>query len=161
MNAHRDDSLSRRTGEGRGEGTAWSSLEKQILSEFRRHFRSEFLNRVDDTVLFMPLTLADIKKIVDPQLVLLRARLSDRHITLDLTDAAKEHIACEGYDPVCGARPLKRFLQRALETPLSRQFISGEVTDHSRMAVDFKRGELVFETKTVKKSANASHSSKN
>jgi ATP-dependent Clp protease ATP-binding subunit ClpB len=80
-----------------------------------------------------------------------RARLADRHITLDLTDAAKEHIAREGYDPVYGARPLKRFLQRALETPPSRQLISGEVTDHSRSTVDFKKGGLVFATKAGKR----------
>jgi len=130
---------------------SWNELEKQILTELRRHFRPEFLNRVDDTVLFKPLTLADIKKIVDLQLTLLRARLADRHITLDLTAAAKEHIAREGYDPVYGARPLKRFLQRALETPLSRQLISGEITDHTRVTLDFKKGELVFEKKVGKK----------
>lgn len=105
---------------------------------------------MDDTVLFKPRTLADIKKIVDLQHTLLRARLADCQITLDLSDAAKERIARKGYDPVYGARPLKRFLQRALETPLSRQLISGEVTDHSRVTVDFKKGELIFETKAGK-----------
>ena len=85
-----------------------------------------------------------------------RARLADRHITLDLTDAAKEHIAREGYDPVYGARPLKRFLQRALETPLSRQLISGEVRDHTRVTVEFKKGELVFATKPGKRQDSAS-----
>ena len=134
-----------------GPPDAWPELEKQVLAELRAHFRPEFLNRVDDTVLFKPLTLADIKKIVDLQLTLLRARLADRHITLDLTAAAKEHIAREGYDPVYGARPLKRFLQRALETPLSRQLISGEITDHTRVTLDFKKGELVFEKKVGKK----------
>jgi len=126
-------------------------IRKQVLAELRRHFRPEFLNRVDETVLFMPLTLADIKKIVELQLTLLRARLADRHITLDLTDAAKEHLAREGYDPVYGARPLKRFLQRALETPLSRQLISGGITDRSRVTVEFKKGGLVFESKAAKK----------
>ena len=120
------------------------------MSGAERHFRPEFLNRVDDTVLFKPLTLADIKQIVELQLTLLRTRLTDRHITLDLSDAAKEHITREGYDPVYGARPLKRFLQRALETPLSRQLISGSVTDHTRVTVEFKQGELVFETKAAK-----------
>ena len=98
-------------------------------------------------MLFKPLTLADIKKIVDLQLDLLRARLADRHIELVLSDAAKEHVAREGYDPVHGARPLKRFLQRAVETTLSRKLIAGEVPDHSRVTVDFKKSELVFETK--------------
>jgi ATP-dependent Clp protease ATP-binding subunit ClpB len=121
------------------------------MAELRRHFRPEFLNRVDDVVLFKPLTLGDIKRIVDLQLALLRARLADRHIALDLTDAAKEHIAREGYDPVYGARPLKRFLERALETPLSRKLIAGEITDHSRVTVEFKKGELVLEAKAAKK----------
>ncbi len=102
-------------------------IRKQVLAELRRHFRPEFLNRVDETVLFKPLTLADIKKIVDLQLDLLRARLADRQIELVLSDAAKEHIAREGYDPVYGARPLKRFLQRAVETTLSRKLSAGEV----------------------------------
>ena len=132
-------------------GEIQEGIRRKVMAELRTHFRPEFLNRVDDTVLFKPLTLADIKKIVELQLTLLRARLTDRHITLDLTDAAKEHIAREGYDPVYGARPLKRFLQRAIETPLSRQLISGAVTDHSRVTVDFKKGELVFETKAGKK----------
>jgi ATP-dependent Clp protease ATP-binding subunit ClpB len=132
-------------------GEIQEGIRRQVMAELRRHFRPEFLNRVDDTVLFKPLTLADIKKIVDLQLGLLRDRLADRHITLDLSDAAKEHLAREGYDPIYGARPLKRFLQRALETPLSRQLISGTVTDHSHVTVDFRKGELVFETKAGKK----------
>ncbi|MBI2924206.1 MAG: ATP-dependent chaperone ClpB [Verrucomicrobia bacterium] len=131
-----------------------NDVEAHVLAELRRHFRPEFLNRVDDTVLFKPLTLADIKKIVDLQLALLRARLADRHITLDLSDAAKEHLAREGYDPVYGARPLKRFLQRALETPLSRQLISGEVPDHARVTVEFKKGEMVFGAKEEKRRKN-------
>jgi ATP-dependent Clp protease ATP-binding subunit ClpB len=132
-------------------GEIQEGIRRNVMAELRANFRPEFLNRVDDTVLFKPLTLADIKKIVDLQLKLLRARLADRHIELDLTDAAKEHIAREGYDPVYGARPLKRFLQRAVETPLSRQLIAGEITDHSRVMVEFKKGELVFEPKTAGK----------
>ncbi len=128
-------------------GEIQEDIRRQVMAELRRHFRPEFLNRVDDTVLFKPLTLEDIKKIVDLQLALLRARLTDRHIELDSRpSAAKEHIAREGYDPVYGARPLKRFLQRAIETPLSRQLIAGEITDHSRVRVGFKKGELVFES---------------
>ena len=97
------------------------------MAEMRAHFRPEFLNRVDDTVLFKPLTLPEIKRIVELQLKLLRARLADRHIELELTEAAKEHIAREGYDPVYGARPLKRFLQRHVETPLSRKITGWRV----------------------------------
>ena len=126
-------------------------IRKQVMGELRAHFRPEFLNRVDDVVLFKPLTLADIKKIVELQLNLLRQRLMDRHIELDLSDAAKEHLARDGYDPVYGARPLKRFLQRHVETPLARKLLAGEVTDHSRVSVGFTKGELTFESKLAKK----------
>ena len=127
-------------------GEIAEAVRKKVMAELRAHFRPEFLNRVDDIVLFKPLTLAEIKKIVELQLGLLRKRLADRHIELELSDAAKEHIAREGYDPVYGARPLKRFLQRHVETPLSRRILSGEVTDHSRVTVGFTKGELSFET---------------
>ncbi|OQC66666.1 MAG: Chaperone protein ClpB [Verrucomicrobia bacterium ADurb.Bin006] len=128
-------------------GEIQEGIRREVMAELRRHFRPEFLNRIDDTVLFKPLTLEDIKKIVELQLALLRARLADRRIELDLSDAAKEHLAREGYDPVYGARPLKRFLQRAIETPLSRQIIAGSIADRSRVRVEFKKGELVFESK--------------
>ena len=131
-------------------GEIAEGIRRQVLAEMRRHFRPEFLNRVDEVVLFKPLTLADIKKIVELQLDLLRKRLAERHIELDLNDAAKEHIAREGYDPVYGARPLKRFLQRSVETPLSRKLVAGEIADGSRVTVEFKKGELVFESKPVK-----------
>ncbi|MBV9489560.1 MAG: ATP-dependent chaperone ClpB [Verrucomicrobia bacterium] len=121
-------------------------VRSRVLAELRAHFRPEFLNRVDDIVLFKPLTLGEIEQIVELQLGLLRARLAERHIELTLTDAAKQHIAREGYDPVYGARPLKRFLQRHVETPLSRKLISGQISDKSRITVDFKSGELVFES---------------
>jgi ATP-dependent Clp protease ATP-binding subunit ClpB len=132
-------------------GEIAEGIRRQVLAEMRRHFRPEFLNRVDEVVLFKPLTLADIKKIAELQLNLLRTRLADRHIELELSDAAKEHVAREGYDPVYGARPLKRFLQREVETPLSRKLIAGEISDNSRVTADFKKGELVFEAKAAKK----------
>jgi len=97
-------------------------------------------------VLFKPLTLAEIKKIVDLQLGLLRQRLTERRIELELTEAAKEYVAREGYDPVYGARPLKRFLQRHVETALSRKLLAGEISDNSRVVADFKKGELIFRT---------------
>jgi len=122
-------------------------VRKRVMNEMRSQFRPEFLNRVDDIVLFKPLTLDEIKRIVDLQLQLLRDRLADRHIDLELTEAAKEHVAREGYDPVYGARPLKRFLQRHIETPLSRKILAGEIPDSSSITVDFKNGELIFEAK--------------
>jgi ATP-dependent Clp protease ATP-binding subunit ClpB len=123
---------------------------QRVMQELRGHFRPEFLNRVDDIVLFKPLTLAEIKQIVDLLLGLLRGRLAERRIDLQLTEFAREHIAREGYDPVYGARPLKRFLQRRVETALSRRLLAGEITDHSEVTVDFKKGDLVFTAKPLK-----------
>ena len=120
-----------------------------VMGELRAHFRPEFLNRVDEIVLFRPLTLKETERIVDLQLNLLRARLAERHIELELTETAKELLATRGYDPVYGARPLKRLIQRELETKLSRLLLKGEVTDHSRVEVKAKAGELVFETKPL------------
>jgi ATP-dependent Clp protease ATP-binding subunit ClpB len=130
-------------------GEIAEGVRKKVMNELRGHFRPEFLNRVDEIVLFKPLTLGEIKKIVELLLGLLRTRLADRQIELELSDAAKEHMAREGYDPVYGARPLKRFLQRQLETALSRKLLAGDITDHSRVTVDFKNGELVFESRTI------------
>jgi ATP-dependent Clp protease ATP-binding subunit ClpB len=132
-------------------GEIAEEVRKRVMNELRAHFRPEFLNRVDEIILFKPLTLAEIKKIVELQLQLLRARLADRHIQLELSDAAKEHIAREGYDPVYGARPLKRFLQRQVETALSRKLLAGEIQDHSRVTVEFQKGALVFSSAPLKK----------
>jgi ATP-dependent Clp protease ATP-binding subunit ClpB len=135
-------------------GEIAEDVRKKVMNELRGHFRPEFLNRVDEIVLFKPLTLAEIKRIVELQLTLLRTRLADRHIELELSDAAKEHIAREGYDPVYGARPLKRFLQRQVETALSRKLLAGDITDHSRVTVELKEGELVFSATQLKKAAD-------
>jgi len=108
----------------------------------RKHFRPEFLNRVDEIVLFKPLTLEEIKMIVDLLLGQLRHRLAERRLTLNLSDAAREHIAREGYDPVYGARPLKRFLQREVETRLSRKLLSGDIPDGSALSLGYKDGNL-------------------
>jgi ATP-dependent Clp protease ATP-binding subunit ClpB len=124
-------------------------IRRKVMTELRARFRPEFLNRVDEIVLFKPLTLAEIKKIVNLQLVQIRQRLADRHIELEMTDAAREHVAREGYDPVYGARPLKRYLQRQVETALSRKLLAGDVTDNSRVVVDFKKGALAFETTPI------------
>jgi ATP-dependent Clp protease ATP-binding subunit ClpB len=106
------------------------------------------LNRVDDIVLFKPLTLGEIKQIVELLLNQLKNRLQDRGIKLTLSDAAKEHIARAGYDPVYGARPLKRYLQREVETGLSRKLLSGEITDNSNVEIGLKDGTLTFQSQT-------------
>ncbi|MDB6054566.1 MAG: ATP-dependent chaperone ClpB [Verrucomicrobiales bacterium] len=134
-------------------GEIAEDVRKKVMGELRSHFRPEFLNRVDDIVLFRTLTLGELKHIVDLLLTLLRSRLAERQIEIVLTEAARDYIAREGYDPVYGARPLKRFLQRRVETPLSRKLISGEITDGSHVTVDLKAGELVFESNVLKKAA--------
>jgi ATP-dependent Clp protease ATP-binding subunit ClpB len=116
-----------------------------VLSEMRLHFRPEFLNRVDDIVLFKALTLAEIKQIVGLLTEELKRRLSEREIEFTLSDPAKEFIAREGFDPVYGARPLKRFLQRELETRLGRALVSGDIMDGAHVLVDVKDSELVFD----------------
>jgi ATP-dependent Clp protease ATP-binding subunit ClpB len=130
-------------------------VRSKVMGELRIHFRPEFLNRVDEIVLFKPLTLSEIKRIIDLQLKLLRVRLSERHLELELTEAAKEYIAREGYDPVYGARPLKRFLQRHLETALSRQILAGTIPENSRVTVNFKKGQLTFESVPLRKEEGA------
>src|SRR5437867_2774983 len=114
----------------------------EALDEF---FRPEFLNRVDEIVVFEPLTRAQLGEIVELQFARLRARLADRGITLELTDAAKEAVAEAGWDPTYGARPLKRALQRMVENPLAVKLLEGEFADGDTVRVDARDGELVFE----------------
>ncbi len=114
-----------------------------VMRELRGHFRPEFLNRVDDIILFKSLTRSEIEKIVDLFMDDLRKRLSDRRISLNLSDDAKGYIAREGYDPVFGARPLKRFLQRELETRIGRALIGGEILEGAVLNVALEDGKLV------------------
>ncbi|MEM7052261.1 MAG: ATP-dependent chaperone ClpB [Acidobacteriota bacterium] len=116
-----------------------------VMADLRGHFRPEFLNRVDDTVLFKALTLSEIEQIVELLLGDLRRRLEDRNIGLEMTVAARAHVARSGYDPVYGARPLKRYLQRQLETKIGRALIAGEVPDGAILKVDLQDGELQVE----------------
>ncbi len=116
-----------------------------VLRELRAHFRPEFLNRVDDIVLFKPLTFDEIQQIVELLLRDLRRRLVERRIDLQLSDAAREHIARTGFDPVFGARPLKRTLQRQLETRLARALVAGQVADGASVRVDFRDGDLTID----------------
>ncbi|HTG33766.1 MAG TPA: ATP-dependent chaperone ClpB [Thermoanaerobaculia bacterium] len=115
-----------------------------VMRDLRTHFRPEFLNRVDDIVLFKPLRLDEIKKIVDLQTEDLRRRLTAHGIRLELTDAAREFVAREGFDPVYGARPLKRFLQHELESRIARSLIAGDVHDGSQLRVDMEGGQLAI-----------------
>jgi ATP-dependent Clp protease ATP-binding subunit ClpB len=129
---------------GQTEGDQYERMKEGVLDALRRHFTPEFLNRVDETIVFHSLTEEDLKKIVDIQLDRLRARLSERRITLELTEDAKAHLAHSGYDPVYGARPLKRAIQREIETPLSRLILKGEVKDNSALRVEVADDEIRF-----------------
>jgi ATP-dependent Clp protease ATP-binding subunit ClpB len=117
----------------------------QVMAELRQHFRPELLNRIDDTVMFKPLQVREIHQIVDLLLGSLRGRLSERRITVEVSDEAKAFLADHGYDPIYGARPLKRFLQRELETRIGRKLIQGDVPDGSAVAVGVDGGELSVE----------------
>jgi ATP-dependent Clp protease ATP-binding subunit ClpB len=114
-------------------------------AELPRLFRPEFLNRVDEIIDFHRLTKADLKKIVDIQLGSLKARLAERRIEIELTEAAKDRLIESGYDAAYGARPLKRAIQKEIETPLARKLVAGEIRDGERIRVDERDGELVFE----------------
>ncbi|QSR83955.1 ATP-dependent chaperone ClpB [Methylacidimicrobium sp. B4] len=120
------------------------SVRDRVMEELRAHFRPEFLNRLDEIVLFKPLQMPQLQKIVDLQLEELRKRLAERSITVELTAAAKEHLARIGYSPVYGARPLKRVIQKEIETPLSRKIVSGEILEKSALAIDYAGGQLIF-----------------
>jgi ATP-dependent Clp protease ATP-binding subunit ClpB len=129
-------------------GAEYAIMRATVLDELRQHFRPEFLNRVDEVIVFHALTEDELAQIVDIQLQRVRERLAQRRIHLELTDAAKRHLVKAGYDPVYGARPLKRAIQKELETPLGRKILSGEVRDGQRVTVDYDdiRGELTFTT---------------
>jgi ATP-dependent Clp protease ATP-binding subunit ClpB len=116
---------------------------ERVMGELRSGFRPEFLNRVDEIVLFKPLTLQEIEQIVDLQFAGIRARLADRRLTLEVTEEARALIAREGYDPVYGARPLRRFIQREVETRIARALIGGDIRDGATVAIDAEDDELV------------------
>jgi ATP-dependent Clp protease ATP-binding subunit ClpB len=113
-----------------------------VLREMRQHFRPEFLNRVDDIVLFKALTFEEITRIVDLLTDELRKRLADRDITLELSEAAREFVARKGFDPVYGARPLRRFLQHELETRIGRALVAGDVRDGAKIRIEVEGNEL-------------------
>jgi ATP-dependent Clp protease ATP-binding subunit ClpB len=134
---------------GQGEsGAEYAVMRATVLDELRRNFRPEFLNRIDEIVVFRALTESELIQIVDLQLDRVRTRLVDRRIVLDVSDSAKRHLVKVGYDPIYGARPLKRAVQRELETQLGRKILGGEVKDGDRVYVDYdeRSGTLTFTT---------------
>jgi ATP-dependent Clp protease ATP-binding subunit ClpB len=127
-------------------GDNYERMKEAVLEEMRNHFRPEFLNRVDEIIVFHALSEEHLKEIVLIQLRRLRDRLAERHIQLELTDAARTHLVRVGYDPAYGARPLKRAIQREIENPLGRLILEGKVRDGETVVVDYDsaRGRLTF-----------------
>jgi len=121
-----------------------AEMRRRVTESMRQHFRPEFLNRVDDTIIFHPLDAEMLKRIVDIQVALVQKRLADRKIEIELTDAAKQLLAEEGFDLVYGARPLKRVIQRDVLNPLAAKILAGEVREGARVVVDAEGRGLVF-----------------
>ncbi len=140
---------------GKTDSEAYEQMKESVLAEMRHHFRPEFLNRVDEIVVFHSLTETDLKKILDIQLNRLRSRLAERQIVIELTPEAARHLALMGYDPVYGARPLKRAIQKYLETPLGRRLLSGEIHDGDKVIVDWKSGDFTYSTKGAGRAESA------
>jgi len=128
-------------------GAGYERMKEAVLEEMRAHFRPEFLNRVDETIVFHSLAEEHLKQIVDIQLGRVRAQLADRQIKLELTDRARSNLVRTGYDPAYGARPLKRAIQKKIETPLGRLLVGGKVLDGQSILVDAasETGELSFQ----------------
>jgi ATP-dependent Clp protease ATP-binding subunit ClpB len=124
------------------DGEIKSDARDLVMAELRSRFRPEFLNRLDDIVLFKPLTQPEIERIVDLMFTGLRQRLAERSLTLELTEQARRLIAQQGFDPVYGARPLRRFIARDVETRIGRALVAGDVRDGALIRVDAAEGEL-------------------
>ncbi len=124
------------------EGSISVESQRMVMDDLRAHFRPEFLNRLDETILFKPLTKADIYHIIDLLIADVNKRLSDREISITLTEAAKNYVVEGGYDPTYGARPLKRFLQKNVETMAARLMLKGDVGAQDTIVLDVKDGKL-------------------
>jgi ATP-dependent Clp protease ATP-binding subunit ClpB len=129
-------------GDATSDGEIKPDARERVLAEMGLHFRPEFLNRLDDIVLFKPLTQAETERIVDLMLDDLRGRLGERQMKLEITDDARRFIARQGYDPVYGARPLRRFISREVETRIGRALLAGDILDGAVIRVGYADGEL-------------------
>jgi len=131
------------------EGTIPEATKEQVLNLLRGHFKPEFLNRIDDTILFTPLSLENVKGIVEKIIQGLSKRLEDQEIQLAITEDAKSWIAEQAYEPQYGARPLKRFITREVETPLAKEIIAGRVLPKTKVAIEVLDDQLVFQNETA------------
>jgi ATP-dependent Clp protease ATP-binding subunit ClpB len=138
---------------GADDGPLSTDVRDRVLAELRGHFRPEFLNRVDDIVVFNRLNFEEIERIVDLQMTDLRARLAERGLALEVTEPARRTIAERGYDPVYGARPLRRYIAHEVETRVARALIADDVADGTVVAVDAPAGEVVVEFAPAREAA--------
>lgn len=126
------------------EGTISTEVKEQVEEEMKRHFRPEFINRIDDIVVFSPLTEEQILKIIDLSMIQIQEKLKERNITVSLTDSTKRYIAEEAYSPLYGARPIKRYLQKHIETEIAAKIVKGEVRDGENITIDINRESPSF-----------------
>ncbi len=131
------------------QGHISEEVEEQVLQTLRGHFKPEFLNRIDDTILFTPLSLEDVKGIVEKIISHLATRLAQQEIYLTISDAAKTWLAENSYEPAYGARPLRRFITKEVETPLAREIVSGRVMPKTEVTIELLNDQLVFENRPV------------
>lgn len=122
------------------------SMKDKIMDSLRDQFRPEFLNRIDEIVIFNYLKTEEIKRIVDLEFLKVQKRLAAKEITIKISEKAKEFLAKEGFDPNLGARPLKRVIQRLILDPLSVKIVTNEIAEGSRVLIDEKNGKVTFET---------------
>ncbi|MBP7794403.1 MAG: AAA family ATPase, partial [Candidatus Saccharicenans sp.] len=126
----------------------YETMEKEVRKILESHFKPEFLNRIDEVIIFKPLSKETILKIVDLQIDLLRQRLADKKINLEIKNKARELLAERGFDPVYGARPLKRVIQRDVQNPLAMKILAGEFKEGETVVIDIgSNGEIVFKKK--------------
>ncbi|ANK62847.1 ATP-dependent chaperone ClpB [Loigolactobacillus backii] len=136
------------------QGEITKSSQEQVRQLIQTHFKPEFLNRIDDIIMFTPLSLNDIQAIVVKLLAQLSQRVADQEINLIITDSAKKWLAQQGYDPAFGARPLRRFITREVETPLAKEIISGRVAPHTTVKINLLDNHLVFENQVADKTVS-------
>jgi ATP-dependent Clp protease ATP-binding subunit ClpC len=136
---------------------AHDRLKESVEKALREHFRPEFLNRIDDVIVFEPLTRAELEQIVDLLVAEVRERMVERGIAFELTPAARDEVVREGYDPSYGARPLRRTVQRRIENELAKRILAGEVKDGECVVVDFADGEYSFTARDADRAPGAEH----
>ena len=131
-----------------GDDSQYQQMKSRVIAELGQHFKPEFINRVDETVVFHPLLAEQIKNIASIQIAALTKRLEERDITMTLSDEALSFVAAAGFDPIFGARPLKRSIQQEIENPLAHKLLANEFLAGDQILVELSEGELSFTTKT-------------